>query len=646
MQETVLTKGTAFIDFSDLVDSGDIDAPSRHDIHDEPIVTFNCMGLAIYQIVHTWTIKEQIAPPEERINVRLFNYEPVIALKNMKSHSIGKYVAVQGTVVRVSNIRPMVTQMAFSCNMCGTGEIVRFIDGKYDVPRRCVGDQCKGKTFIPDRLSADTITIDAQSIRLQEVIPDSRQDSGRIPRTLDCELTGDLVDAAVPGDVVTVCGEVKLINCDEGQGKGNRNRSSMFIHYMLVNSISSNKSSETGSETLDLVEYSLKDLYAIQAIHTQAQLFKLIVNSLCPSIFGHELVKAGLLISLFGSPQKFTNDRNRIPVRGDIHVLVVGDPGLGKSQMLKAVHNISPRAVYVCGNSTSTAGLTVTLSKNGDGSGDYALEAGALVLADHGCCCIDEFDKMPNEHQALLEAMEQQCISIAKAGIVCSLPARCAIIAAANPVGGHYNKAKTVSENLRMSPALLSRFDLIFILLDKPNQEMDKLLSEHVMALHVGNMKAFKAAKMSAYGNSQPEPTDDDDITPLTQRLKIAPHENLDLIPARLLRKYIAYARKYVHPKLSSAAREELQDFYIKLREDHQQVDSTPITTRQLESLIRLAEARARVELREVVTREDALDVIQIMKYSLFDTYSDGNGNFDFSRSQMGTGTSKKAEMT
>ena len=152
--------------------------------------------------------------------------------------------------------------------------------------------------------------------------------------------------------------------------------------------------------------------------------------------------------------------------------------------MLQAVANISPRGVYVCGSYSSTSGLTVTLLR--EGSGDNVLEAGALVLADQGCCCIDEFDKMGQEHQSLLEAMEQQSISIAKAGIICSLPARTSVIAAANPVGGHYNKAKTVAENLKLSPAVLSRFDLIFILIDRPDEELDKMLSEHVMALHAG----------------------------------------------------------------------------------------------------------------------------------------------------------------
>jgi len=315
---------------------------------------------------------------------------------------------------------------------------------------------------------------------VQEIVNDDKNDSGRIPRTVEVELANHLVDSCTPGDIVHAAGIVKVVTTDEGKGKSS-NSKTMFLLYIDANSISNCKSRATQDENAEILQFSLKDMYAIREIADQRHLFRLIVNSISPAIYGHETVKAGLVLALFGGRRRYSNDKNKIAVRGDPHVLVVGDPGMGKSQMLQAVASIAPRGVYVCGNTTSTAGLTVTLQK--DSSGDYALEAGALILGDQGCCCIDEFDKMGAEHQALLEAMEQQSISIAKAGICCSLPARTSVLAAANPVGGHYNKAKSVSENLKMSSALLSRFDLIFILLDKPDQEMDHFLSEHVMAV-------------------------------------------------------------------------------------------------------------------------------------------------------------------
>jgi DNA helicase MCM8 len=381
-------------------------------------------------------------------------------------------------------------------------------------------------------------------------------------------------------------------------------------------------------------QFSLTDLFMVREIAAQDNLLHLIVNSVCPAIYGHEVVKAGLALALFGGVQRYTSVKHKLPVRGDPHLLIVGDPGLGKSQLLTAVSHVAPRGVYVCGNTTTTSGLTVTVVKD-QGSGDFSLEAGALVLADQGCCCIDEFDKMRSEHQALLEAMEQQSISIAKAGIVCNLPSRCSVLAAANPVGGHYNRAKTVSENLKISPALLSRFDLIFILLDSPDETRDELLSNHVMGLH------FKTKTQSQQETKMPsmtQPTTDDSDKKLKERLAVKLKSNFEPLPAVCLRKYISYARKYVHPKLSEEAKDILQKFYMSLRKKHQSSDSTPITTRQLESLVRLAQGRAKLELREIVTRDDALDVVDIMTESMYDILTDEYGQLDFRRN---TGMSK-----
>ncbi|XP_069404050.1 DNA helicase MCM8 isoform X2 [Ovis canadensis] len=593
-KDEIERKGSILVDFKELTNDDEITKliPNiANELRDIPEKTLACMGLAIHQVLtkdlerHAAELQAQEGLSRNgetvvnvpHIHARVYNYEPLTQLKNVRANYYGKYIALRGTVVRVSNTKPLCTKMAFLCAACGEIQSFSLPDGKYNLPTKCPVPACRGKSFTALPSSPLTVTMDWQSIKIQELMSDDQREAGRIPRTIECELVHDLVDSCVPGDTVTITGVVKVSNAEEGSR--NKNDKCMFLLYIEANSVSNNKgqktkASEDGCKHGALMEFSLKDLYAIQEIQSEENLFKLIVNSLCPVIFGHELVKAGLALALFGGSQKYADDKNRIPIRGDPHVLVVGDPGLGKSQMLQAVCSVAPRGVYVCGNTTTTSGLTVTLSKDSS-SGDFALEAGALVLGDQGICGIDEFDKMGNQHQALLEAMEQQSISLAKAGMVCSLPARTSIIAAANPVGGHYNKAKTVSENLKMGSALLSRFDLVFILLDTPNEDHDHLLSEHVIAIRAGKQRAVSSATVARM-NSQDSNTSILEVVsdkPLSERLK----------------------------------------------------------------------ARARLELREEATKEDAEDIVEIMKYSMLGTYSDEFGNLDFERSQHGSGMSNRS---
>ncbi|XP_071834989.1 DNA helicase MCM8-like isoform X2 [Apostichopus japonicus] len=663
-KDEIESQGSVNVDYAELREDAalkDVITNIREELRDMPDQILKCLGLAIHQVL-TKDLEQQAKLLQQQtsgntqalpfvvnvpcIHARIVNFEPIASLKNLKANYYGKFVSIKGTVVRVSNIKPFCTKMAFECNLCGDIQVVCLPDGKYTLPTKCLASGCRGRSFSPKQSSHLTETVDWQIIKIQEIVVDDQREAGRIPRTVECEITNDLVDSCVPGDTVTVSGIVKVSNIDEGRGR-NKDKC-MFLLYIFANSICNlkrgKKVTESDSNSGITMDFNIKELYAVQEIQSQPNLFKLIVSSLCPAIYGHEMVKAGLLLGLFGGSQKFVSDKNRIPVRGDPHILIVGDPGLGKSQMLTAAANVAPRGVYVCGNTTTSSGLTVTLSRD-SGTGDFALEAGALVLGDQGCCCIDEFDKMGNQHQALLEAMEQQSISIAKAGIVCSLPARTSILAAANPIGGHYNKAKTVSENLKMSGALLSRFDLAFILLDKPDEDMDSMLSEHIMAQFAGRHRKRKVTgELLSPSNNSIILDGDDESKPLAERLKAKRGEDCDPIPSQLLRKFIAYARKYVHPQLSKESAKVLQTFYLELRRSHQGLDSTPITTRQLESMIRLTEARARLELRENTTEQDAQDVIDLMKFSMVDTYSDQFGFLDFQRSQHGSGMSSRSQ--
>ncbi|OMO73500.1 Mini-chromosome maintenance, DNA-dependent ATPase [Corchorus olitorius] len=618
-------------------------------------MAISCISAAVHQVL----LSNLDFNSEEgmKINIRLHNYpESMIALKNLKAAYIDKLVSVRGTVVKASTVKPLVMKMDFSCEKCTT-EIPRmFPDGKFSPPSACTLHGCKSRTFKPIRSSAQAI--DFQKIRLQELRRSEDHEEGRVPRTVECELTEDLVDMCIPGDVITVTGIIRVINnyMDIGGGKSKSRNQGFYYLYIEAVSIKNSKSQSMPedlqdsdsnvrpTELVDLFSFSPRDLEFIVKFSEEhsSDVFRKILQSICPSIYGHELVKAGITLALFGGVRKHSMDRNKVPVRGDIHVIIVGDPGLGKSQLLQAAAAISPRGIYVCGNATTNAGLTVAVVKDTMTS-DYAFEAGAMVLADRGLCCIDEFDKMSAEHQALLEAMEQQCVSVAKAGLVASLSARTSILAAANPVGGHYNRAKTVNENLKMSAALLSRFDLVFILLDKPNELLDKRLSEHIMSLHAGYGENSPAVKKPRIASQNVEGNTSVKEGSLVSKLRLDPKKDADFVPlpGALLRKYIAYARTYVFPRMSKPAAEILQKFYLQLRDHSTSGDGTPITARQLESLVRLAEARARVELREEITAQDARDAVEIMKESLYDKYVDEHGFVDFGRSG---GMSKQKE--
>ncbi|XP_015587959.1 DNA helicase MCM8 isoform X1 [Cephus cinctus] len=584
------------------------------DLRDNPRHTLNCIDLAIHQrvvkiLLDDTTNSADILANLPMIRATIINYKPIIPLRYLKISSYGKLISTRGCVIRVARSKHLAQWIVFVCSKCGLQKVIKQPDGIYTVPRRC--NICGVTKYKPVLDSPHTKTVLFQMIRVQEHFDDEQNDRGMMPRMLDVELTDHLVDSCMPGDDVSLTGIIKMSGTNDGKTKGNTsNALPLYMEAVAV----INKKYKVQNKHTSGIEMNLTDYYAIKEVHAEPNLFKLLVHSLCPDIYGHEIIKAGLILSLFGG------SGNHAEVRDDIHVLVVGDPGLGKSQMLQACARVAPKGVYICGNSSTSSGLTVTLTKE-NGTNDFALEPGALVLADKGCCCIDEFDKMSTQHQALLEAMEQQSVSVAKSGIICSLPARTSILAAANPIGGRYDRSKTVIQNLNMSEPLLSRFDLVFILLDRPNQVLDKFLCEHVMSLHAG-LRANRNQNNS-FRNSNSQPSTSQHFT-LREKLSVSNGETIDNIPQSILRKYISYARQYVRPKLSSAAAEVIKTFYFELRKKSQVLGSIQVFHRQLEALIRLTEARAKLELRTEATETDALEVVEVLKATLVDV-SDEN---------------------
>jgi replicative DNA helicase Mcm len=505
---------------------------------------------------------EKIASVAVRI-VRLLEAAP---LRKLGSEQIGKLVMVEGIVVRSSPVRPMVMQAVFKCKRCGTVTPVNQTGSFMRGPFACSSPDCKSKGPF-EFVQEDSAFIDSQDLRVQERPEDLPP--GQLPRTLSIKLVGkEIVDVARPGDDVSAVGLVRaMASTLPGVGKLRT-----FILHLDANSIEVlGKEPETAMPSPE-EEDKILELAKDPWVHRK------IINSIAPSIYGYDHIKEAIMYLLFGGVPKTLPD---ITIRGEMNALLVGDPGTAKSQMLQYVARIAPRGLYTSGRGTTAAGLTAAVIR--EKGGGMSLEAGALVLADKGIACIDEMDKMrPEDRVAIHEAMEQHTVSVAKGGIVATLNARAAILAAANPALGRYEPHRNVAENISLPVTILSRFDLIFVLRDVPDKESDSKMSAHILELH-------------RKGSSPVEPP----------------------IPAELLRKYISYA-KGVKPVLTQDALKRLNDFYLAMR-SASDVEGSPvaITARQLESLVRTAEARARAALRKEVLAEDAEAAVAIMKMSL-----------------------------
>ncbi|XP_076247127.1 DNA helicase MCM8-like isoform X2 [Calliopsis andreniformis] len=534
------------------------------------------------------------------VRLKILNCESVVCLQDLKTNFYGKLVSVRGSVIRVGHVKHIAEWTVFVCRKCNLQKIVKQPQGIYTVPKKC--SLCGTSKFRAILDAPQMKTVFFQTLKIQEFLNDDQNNRGGMPRVFDVELMDYLVNTCIPGDDITVTGIIK------GASNTKSRKKVSFSLYMEAVTIINNKQRFQSRNSMDN-EMSMRDYITIQKIYNTSNIFPLLVHSLCPTIYGHEMIKAGLLLSLFGGNPEHSK-------RDSIHTLLVGDPGLGKSQMLQACSKVAMKGVYVCGNTSTSSGLTITLTK-GSKTSNFTLEPGALVLADKGCCCIDEFDKMSKQYAALLESMEQQCVSVAKSGIVCSLPTRTSILAAANPINGRFNRSKTLIKNLKMTPPLLSRFDLIFLLIDEPNEHEDDLLCKHVMLYHT-RKNIINKAQINIHQHTD---TSIIDGSSLRSRLASSVNENISALPQSVLQKYISYARRYVKPKLTKEAAAMLQDYYLELRKRKDKCGGLCIYNRKLEAMIRLTEARAKLELRTEATEVDAADVIELLRYT-FDKIS------------------------
>jgi len=562
-QMAVEGKTSITVDFEDLLTHDSQFAETLVDKPDEYTQHADRAAYAQLQIE-----EPEYAQEIEQVTVRFRGLPASTQLRILGSAHIGKLVMVEGIIVRASPVNPMVMRAAFKCKRCGS---IQYIDQSTPflrAPFACADLACRSKgpfDFVQD----ESAFIDFQRIRIQERPEDLPP--GQLPRWLNIRMPGrDIVDLARPGDHVAVVGSVRAeAPTVPGVGKQRVFRLNLDANHIDV------KSKEPEALiTLPEEEKKILDIARDAWVHRN------VIRSIAPSIYGYEHVKESIMYMLFGGVPKQLPD---ITIRGDMNVLLVGDPGTAKSQLLQYVARIAPRGLYTSGRGTTAAGLTAAVLR--ERGGGMTLEAGALVLADKGVACIDEIDKMrPEDRVAIHEAMEQHTVSVAKGGIVATLNARTSLLAAANPALGRYDAYRTVAENITLPVTILSRFDLIFVLKDEPEKETDTRMSEHILELH----------RRGSTGQAEPP------------------------IPPTLLRKYISYA-KNIRPQLSEPALQRLKDFYLEMRLAGGESEASPIaiTARQLESLVRIAEARARVALRKEIQAEDAEAAITIMKRSL-----------------------------
>jgi len=540
---------------------------------------------------------------ERSFHAAFYSHESVIPLRELKAENVGKLLCIEGTVTKTTEVRPELVVGTFRCLACDAevGNVRQ--QYKYSTPKICPSAHCGNRSRWELVMEKSEFT-DWQKLRLQE--HSSKIPAGSMPRSIDVILRHDLVDTAKPGERVLITGTLVVVPDVISLIKpGDRSHLSSKIEGRRTTEQSMDAVS--GLKELGVRELSYK--FSFVACHvTSAEgqgwnpevefepsehekrrflamkelpnLYSRLARCIAPSVLGHDEVKRGLLLMLMGGVHKTTSEG--LKLRGDLNICIVGDPSTAKSQFLKFICNFMPRAVYTSGRSSTAAGLTAAVQRDPE-TGDFCIEAGALILANNSICCIDEFDKMEIKDQvAIHEAMEQQTITLAKAGIQATLNAACSILAAANPIFGRYDKSKKLKENIEISPPLLSRFDLFFVVVDECDEEVDYNIAEHIVRLHQKG----------------------DEALPIDIR-----SEDFQL--------YLKIARA-LKPQFTPEAAEELRSQYKLLRQgDSNDGSAYRVTVRQLESLIRLSEAYARVNYDRLIRRAHVEEAVRLLKKSI-----------------------------
>jgi replicative DNA helicase Mcm len=532
---------------------------------DEMLEAFNEATLAILREIHP-DYEQEV---HDKIKVRIGNYSVQKGLRDINAELIDKLVSVSGMAVRSSEVKPLAKKVAYKCTNCGVVTESTLKGLVLKKPGKC--SACGEKELEMD--PENSIFIDFQMVRLQELPEDLP--AGQLPHYVEVTVMGDLVDQCRPGDRIMLTGIIRI----EAEQLAPQVKTSLFRLRMEGNNIEylGGRAGSKDTRTVERIAISTEDEKQIMAIASKPDAYEKLIASFAPHIYGQEVIKESILLLIVGSVTKKLEDGSTR--RGDINVLLVGDPGTAKSEMLKFAAKIAPRGLYTSGRGSTAAGLTAAVIR--DKSGIMMLEAGAVVLGDQGLVCIDEFDKIkPEDRSALHEVMEQQTCSVAKGGIVATLNARTSILSAANPMYGKYDPYKNITENVNLPVPLLTRFDLIFIVRDVPEKDKDNLIASHILEIHKDVDHAAKPA-----------------------------------IEIDLFSKYLAYS-KNKEPVLTQEAIDIIRSYYMDMRRAESEGMIT-VTPRQLEGLVRLATARARLLLKEKVDADDAKRAIYLVDQML-----------------------------
>ncbi|CEF68162.1 DNA replication licensing factor MCM5 [Strongyloides ratti] len=536
----------------------------------------------------------------EHVNVLLKLDDEAKTIRSLQSQQVSQLVKIKGIIISASQVRSRAVKVTLQCRTClHVTNVVRVNPGLegFQLPRNCMagntnnGIKCPLDPYVilPDKCEC----MDFQTLKLQENPEDVPH--GEMPRHMQVYVDRYLTDQMTPGNRVTLTGIYSIRKMfSKGSVKENdRTMSGIRIPYLRCLGLDVQISGPGRSEKIHFV---LDEEKEFRNLASQPDIYERIVKSIAPSIYGSEDIKKAIACLLFGGSRKRLPDG--LTRRGDVNVLLLGDPGTAKSQLLKFVEKVAPIAVYTSGKGSSAAGLTASVIRD-PASRSFIMEGGAMVLADGGVVCIDEFDKMREDDRvAIHEAMEQQTISIAKAGITTTLNSRCSVLAAANSVYGRWDDTKGDS-NIDFMPTILSRFDMIFVVKDIHDSKRDSTLAKHVIEVHVNaNHK---------------------DVKPQEGELSL-----------EFLRKYIAYARATCAPRLTDSAKEKLVNHYITLRNplnENEKITKSaiPITVRQLEAVIRMSEALAKMELKPFVEEKHVDEALRLFRVSTIEAASSGN---------------------